>query len=320
MEVAGRRPCHDGVVIVVAGEALVDRVAAPDGSVSDALGGAPYNVARALARLGVDVEFAGAVSTDALGEELIARLVADGVGMDRVQRVAAPTTIAFAEIDPGGTASYRFEIDGTAAPQLTRLPVGADVTTLVTGGLALVFPPMVETVVKATEAVGSEVLVFVDVNSRPAVVEDRVAYLDAVRRVLGRADVVKVSDEDLDVLAPELDVDAMLALGASAVVVTAGARGSAIVTPHGRREVPVAPLPGPVVDTIGAGDTFSAAFVGWWTLAGFGRDHLAGPAAVDRLVDAVRAAGVAAAVTVTRRGCDPPHLADLPGPWPPSPT
>lgn len=306
-------------MIVVAGEALVDRVSAPDGSVNDALGGAPYNVARALARLGVAVEFAGAVSTDELGEALVERLAADGVGTGRLQRMDVPTTIAFADIDPGGTASYRFEIDGTAAPQLSRLAVDADLTVLVTGGLALVFRPMVDTVLAAMGAVGPETLVFVDVNCRPAVVEDRAQYLDAVRRALARADVVKVSDEDLDVLAPDLDVDAMLALGPSAVVVTAGARGSAIVTPRGRCEVTVAPLPGPLVDTIGAGDTFSAGFVAWWTLAGFGRDELAGPAALDRLVDAIRAAGAAAAVTVTRRGCDPPRLAELPAPWPPSP-
>lgn len=312
--------CHDGPVIVVVGEALVDRVSTPDGSVTDALGGAPYNVARALARLGVDVEFAGALSTDALGEALAAQLESDGVGTGRVQRVEAPTTIALAEIDTGGTATYRFQIHGTAAPQLTRLAADGDLTALVTGGLALVFPPIVDTVMEAMEAmevVGDDVLVFVDVNCRPAVVEDRVRYLDAVRRVCGRADVVKVSDEDLDVLAPDLDVEAMLSLGAAAVIVTAGAQGSTVVSRHGRRDVPVAAPPGPLVDTIGAGDTFSAGFVAWWTLAGLGRDDLRGPAALDRLAEAVGAAGVAAAVTVTRRGCDPPHLPDLPTPWPP---
>jgi len=114
-------------------------------------------------------------------------------------------------------------------------------------------------------------------------------------------------------------VEAMLSLGAAAVIVTAGARGSTVVSGRGRREVPVATPPEPVVDTIGAGDTFSAGFVAWWTLAGLGRDDLRGPASLDRLAEAVAAAGVAAAVTVTRRGCDPPHLPDLPTPWPPPP-
>lgn len=314
---------------MVAGEALVDRVSSADGSVDDALGGAPYNVARALGRLGVDVAFAGALSTDELGEALMAQLVADGVDVAPVQRVDAPTTIAFAEVDADGTASYRFELEGTAAPLLTRPPLatascgssrhGRSPSVLVTGGLALVLRPMADTVVAAVTGAGPDVMVVVDVNCRPAVVADRGGYVDTVRRVVARADVVKVSDEDLDVLAPDLDVASMLDLGASAVVTTAGAQGNTVVTRQGRREVPVATPPGPVVDTIGAGDTFTAGVAAWWTLAGLGRADVAGDAALDHLSAAVHAAGLAAAVTVTRRGCDPPSLSDLPPPWPPRP-
>ena len=303
-------------MIVVAGEALVDRVTTSDGATADALGGAPYNVARAIARLGVATEFAGAVSTDELGDELSAQLERDGVSLRRVQRVEAPTTLALADVDDRGTARYEFVLEGTSAPMLERLgSIGRDVDAVVTGGLGLVLHPMATTIIDALGSLHDDLLLFVDVNCRPAVIADRGRYLAELRRLLTRADVVKVSDEDLDVLAPDVDVETLLSLGAAAVIVTAGGDGNVIVTPAGRIDVPVSPLPGPLVDTIGAGDTFSAGFVAWWTVAGFGRAGLRGEGAFDRLAAAVAAAGQAASVTVTRRGCDPPHLSDLPPTW-----
>jgi fructokinase len=123
--------------------------------------------------------------------------------------------------------------------------------------------------------------------------------------VLARADVVKASVEDLG------DVDAVrLATRARVVLVTAGAADTTVLTGDDRRTVPVAR--GPVVDTIGAGDSFAAGFLVWWMSTGRGVDDLGD---VDAVVSAVEAAHQVAAIAVRRRGADPPHRDELPSDW-----
>ena len=106
--------------IVVAGEALIDLIVAADGRLSAIPGGGPYNTARTIARLGGDVAFLGRLSSDRFGRTLRAALAADGVRLDLVSATDDPTTLAVAELDAHGTASYRFYVDGTSAPGLSQ--------------------------------------------------------------------------------------------------------------------------------------------------------------------------------------------------------
>ncbi len=208
------RRATNHVVIVVVGEALVDLVIAPGGSVEAALGGAPYNTARAAARLGADVEFVGGLSVDRFGSLLRERLEADGVATRFAVSTEAPTTLAAAEVGGDGAATYRFYFEGTSAPLVDEAAVGRAVASLgsadilFTGGLGLVLEPMATSVIGALDAVGAEVVVVIDVNCRPAVIPDRDAYVARIERAIARADIVKVSDEDLAYLLPTLDTAA----------------------------------------------------------------------------------------------------------------
>src|SRR6187200_1934802 len=105
--------------IVVAGEALIDRMVRADGGVVETPGGGPYNSARAMARLGADVAFLGRLSTDVAGQRLHGALADDGVVLDHAVPTDDRTTTAVATIDADGTASYRFDLDGTSAAGLT---------------------------------------------------------------------------------------------------------------------------------------------------------------------------------------------------------
>ncbi|MEQ9161226.1 MAG: PfkB family carbohydrate kinase [Ilumatobacter fluminis] len=132
-------------MIVVVGEALIDLVIDPDGSVEAAAGGAPFNTARGVGRLGGDVAFAGVLGTDRFGTMLARRLADDGVDTSTAPRVDLPTTLAAAELDEHGAASYRFYFAGTTAPALDAPPTTTG-DVLFAGGLGLVLEPMADTV------------------------------------------------------------------------------------------------------------------------------------------------------------------------------
>jgi fructokinase len=304
---------HDGVgpVVVVAGEALVDLVVTADGAIVATPGGAPFNLARACARLGTRVALVAAVSTDRFGRRLMADLERDGVDTTLVQRTEAPTTLAVAELDDGGGATYRFYLDGTSAAALAAVHLPATARAVVTGGLGLTVEPMASAVEDMLLGCGPDALVLVDINSRPDAVADSGGYLARLRRILRRADVVKASIDDLrytDPSTPPVTAAARLRTGRTQVVLlTAGPEPTTIVTASGTRAVPVPDSP--VVDTIGAGDSFTAGFLATWAVNGLGIAELADR---DAVAAAVRVAHRVAGVVVGRRGADPPHRAELP--------
>lgn len=293
-------------MIVVAGEALIDLVIAPSGGVETSLGGAPYNTARACGRLGAETAFVGALSVDRFGTMLTSRLEEDGVETAFAPRVDVPTTLAAAELDDRGAASYRFYVDGTSAPALTSPPdVRGDV--LFAGGLGLVFAPMADTIEAMVADAGTS-MVMIDVNCRPRTIADRGQYVARVARILARTDVVKVSDDDLRYLAPDQEPIAaarrLLDDGARVVLFTAGGAGAHVLTARHERFVPAEPVA--VVDTVGAGDTFGAGFMTAWTTSSGAGGDLHDFDDIDRLVDAASFGAHVAAVVCGRRGADPP--------------
>jgi fructokinase len=291
--------------IVVAGEALADLV--PNGGgFTTHLGGGPFTAARTLARLGRQVWFAGALSTDGLGTQLRTALVADGVRLDCVTLVDAPTTLAVADVDAEGAARYRFYTDGTSAPALSAVTLPAGVTALHVGTLGLVLEPMATVIETLVIEAPLDVLVMVDPNCRPDLVTDRRAYRARLDRVLARADLLKVSVEDLAWLEPDArPAEAARRLGGPAVV-TAGGEGAIVVTREDTVWVPAYPVR--VVDTIGAGDAFGGGLLAWWMERGLGKAALNETAA---LVSAAVFAARVASVVVGRAGADPPQRIEV---------
>jgi fructokinase len=323
-------------VIAVVGEALIDLVVDPgglDGSVVARPGGGAFNTARTLARLGIETTFLGRLSGDGFGRTLRARLSADGVALGVPTLAGRPSTLSVADLQPGGSVSYEFYLDGTAAPALeypvlaAALP--ARVTAVHVGTLSLVVEPIASAIERLVTAdLQPDVLVMVDPNCRPGAIADRDAYLDRFERILHRADVVKASVEDLAYLCPGVpaEVAATTLLGdkgdkPALVLVTDGPRPARAFLSGGfggaGGEVSVEVPPVGVVDTIGAGDAFGGAFLAWWSAAGLGRNELS---SAEPVRAALRAAAQVSALTCTRVGAEPPLLSELAGTdgWPPA--
>ena len=193
-------------MIVVAGDALIDLIVRPDSQLVPVTGGGPYNTARAIGRLGLEVAWLGGLSRDRFGQMLQDGLVADGVSLALAQRTDLPTTLAVAEIDEAGSATYRFYVEGTSAPAVAAevLAAGLPMSTRAVhvGTLGLVLEPMATTLEALVAELPNDVLLMVDPNCRPSITRDPDGYRARIGRVFARADVVKVSIEDLAFLVP----------------------------------------------------------------------------------------------------------------------
>jgi Sugar kinases, ribokinase family len=301
-------------MIVVAGEALIDLIVHPDGRLAAVPGGGPFNTARTIARLGVPVAFLGRLSDDRFGRILRDALASDGVDLSLVEITTAPTTLAIAELGDDGSASYRFHTADTSAPGLSgdavRAAIAANPEALHVGTLGLVLEPMAQVLADGVARAAPATLVMVDPNCRPLVISDRPAYLERLDAVLRRADVVKVSTDDLAYLAPDVPaVEAarqLLHRGPAAVLLTDGPHPVVCLMPTSTFEVGVPATS--VVDTVGAGDAFGGAFLARWIERGCGRDELGGEAA---LREAVAFAVQVGTLTCRRPGADPPRRDEL---------
>jgi fructokinase len=301
-------------MITVAGEALIDLIVDPAGHVDPRLGGGPFNVTRAVARLGLPVAFLGRLSGDRFGQLMRADLDRHGVLVAVEAAADAPTTLALVDVDPAGVPGYHFYLSGTSAaaigPGEAILPEGT--TALHVGSLGLVMEPVGTSTEQLVAALPGGVTVMLDPNCRPGAITARQAYLDRLNRILRRVDMLKTSTEDLAYLFPGQDAGQaaaeLLGRGPACVVVTDGAAAVRAFTagPVIRVDVPAAP----VVDTVGAGDAFGGAFLAWWTGNGLGRADLTD---LDAVRGAIQAAIYASVVTCTRRGAEPPWAYELAG-------
>jgi fructokinase len=297
-------------MITVAGEALIDLVIDASGAVTAVPGGAPFNVARTIAKLGGDCQFVGKLSDDGFGEHLRSSLERDGVRIAVPDPTPAPTTLAIARVDALGTAEYKFYLERTSAAELSYADVPAEIldgsNAIALGGLGLLIEPTASSLATLIQQRPPGATILLDPNCRPAAVADLPAYRELIDTVARQVDVVKVSTDDLRLLRPAdpplRAARGLLDLGPAAVLVTDGPSPATVLTEFGERSIPVPVVE--VVDTIGAGDAFVAGFLMWWTTHALNQ-HDAGD--LDALMRAASAAVAVAAADCKVRGANLPE-------------
>jgi fructokinase len=304
--------------VVVAGEALVDVVVTAAGETSSSVGGSPLNVAVGLARLGVPTMLVTRIGDDERGRRVADHVRDSGATLSSHAVVpGSATSTATAHLDQTGTARYDFDLswdlEPLPLPPACALHVGSLGSTRRPGRRA------VEDLVR--QAADGELFVSYDPNVRPGLVADGEEAWHDVLDLASRCRLVKLSDEDVAVLRPSRPVDEVVgdllrSEATELVVVTRGAEGA---TAHANGLTVHEPAPETgVVDTVGAGDSFMAALLAVlddWEIPADGPGALEALDA-DHVAMLLRGAAKASAVTVSRRGANPPTRGELPPTWP----
>lgn len=306
-------------MLVVSGEALMDVFAgAPHaaGMALDArIGGSPLNVAIGLARLAQPVAFFGGVSRGFLGERLMQALHGEGIDTRCTVRLDAPTTLSLVGLDAQGVPRYDFHGTGAADRVLPMdaLALVPPAAAYHFGSYAMVVEPVASVQRALIEREHRRAVVAYDVNVRLGVEPDLARWHAALQWMLPRTTILKMSDEDFELLFPGGDLDALarrwIEAGVALVVITRGGQGARAWTRQ--QALDLAPVAVPVVDTVGAGDTFQAAML----VALAERGLLRADALQALPSDDLRAVGSfamqAAALTCSRRGADLPRRSEL---------
>ena len=308
-------------MILCCGEALIDMIPAamPDGKIVFAphSGGAVFNTAVALGRLGAETSFMTGLSNDMFGEQLKRDLTASNVHRDCLISSSRPTTLAFVQLTDG-QAQYAFFDENSAGRMLSieDMPRPSDrVSALFFGGISLVSEPAADAYLNFAQREGQNRAVMLDPNVRPAFIKNQEAYRIRLNQMLTVTDILKVSDEDIDWLIPDtapLDekIAQLKAKGPKCVIVTKGSKGAETHLPDGARAT-VPALNTKVVDTVGAGDTFNAGILAHLQSSGNLTKKRIASLDTRMWEDALRHAARAAAVTVSRSGANSPWLREL---------
>jgi fructokinase len=298
---AGMNPAH----ILCCGEAVMDLV--PQADTSDALlpvvGGAAVNCAVALSRLEVPVGFVGVLSTDAMGQRMSEHLRREGVDVSLARRSDRPSSLAIAQVKPGGIHFDLYD-ENSAGRSLTpdQLPVLSEtVKALIFGGISLVHA-LAADAFERLMACAKDRLTWLDLNIRPSVIRDAESYRARLRRLIRRASIIKVSDEDLAWFGPlpDLRPDQLM-------FHTRGADGVEARMGNWRHRTPAPKVT--VQDTVGAGDTFNAG-----VLASLAHADMLGPIAeIDKptLAQAIAYGVRAASYSVSYPGAHAPTRKDI---------
>jgi fructokinase len=320
-------------VILCCGEALIDMVPLKTGmGFLPCTGGSPYNTAIAIGRLGVSARFLGRLSTDFFGGLLIKGLEDNKVGTDLIVRSRENSTLAFVKLEEGREPQYVFYTEGTADRSFNTgdLPpvLPPDTRCILFGSIAMTMEPIasaIEHLIRReasrtnTGGTPDDPPVFsFDPNVRPFMIPGREGYLRRFEKWAAAAVIVKISRADFDFLYPGLPLEeamkGILARGPRMVAATLGREGALALLRRDdgsliRTRAPVVDLP--VIDTIGAGDTFHGALLSWLELKGKMSRSALGSLSTAELTGALLFANKAASLVCSKQGANPPTLAEV---------
>ena len=305
-------------MILCCGEALIDMLprTSTEGEACYApyAGGAVFNTAIALGRLGAETGFYSGVAQDMMGDLLTETLVNSKVDTSAVVYSDRPSTVAFIKL-VDGQATYAFYDENTAGRMLSKddLPTEITADTLFFGGISLPVDPCGATYEALCHREAANKVIMIDPNIRPGFIRDEATYRARIEGMLSVADIIKVSDEDLTWLFGEGDMmdhaRKLISNGAKLVCITEGAKGSYGITAE--NVVFVEAQKATVVDTVGAGDTFNAGVLASLQSAGKLTKSAVAELDEDTIRTALSLGNRAAAVTVSRAGANPPWSNEL---------
>lgn len=314
---------NSSVQVAAAGEALIDFIAHTDGRFEPCLGGAVYNLTRALARQGVATMYLNPLSRDRFGRQLAAGLALDGVYLAVPEAVVQVTSLAVVNVNQQGHPDYAFYREGvadraTTAAALTQACRDQETLSLVCTGALALSPDDADTYLPwlaAQRQAGRTVVI--DANLRPSVMPNLENYRRHVLTALQYADVIKASDEDLaclDLPGADALTQAQHLLQhsrASVLALTLGEKGATLLTRHGQVFQAHEAEPVAVVDTVGAGDCFLAGLVTAMLGKQLPADWGSAAVSTDVARHLLGSAIASASLCVMRRGCVPPTHAEV---------
>lgn len=307
-------------MILSVGESLFDMIRQPGSAVIEPIiGGSTLNVALGLARMGRPTAYLTKLSTDFFGDELAAFFAREGIASDYIVRTpGTQTTLAFAFLQPGGHANYSFYSAGAADRSLAPADLPAqlpdDITVLHTGSTLLALEPAATTITNFFLAQAADRFISIDPNVRASLITDRPTWMARFEALLTKADFVKASIEDAHwiygagVTADEI-ARQWSTKGPRVAVITDGGAGATIAVNGEARFVPAHRVD--VIDTVGAGDTFQAAYLTRLDELGLATKANRDGISLDLAEEIGRFAVAAAAITCTRRGADLPLRAEV---------
>ncbi len=309
-------------MIISLGEALIDFISVEGLQFNGFPGGSPFNTAVAVSRLGTPSKFLGRISRDMFGNQLVEYLEENSVETDLIRRTGDKTTLSFVQKQADGQAKYAFFANSTAdrnwkTEEMLKIKLPEDAWIVHFGSISVSQEPCGTAITDFLKKNHTGRMLSFDPNIRPSLVENRTDYLRRFRELCNISSLIKLSDEDLEWIYPDIASDeavkTLLNSGISLIALTTGKTGAWLINRNNRVLSPIYNLP--VSDTIGAGDTFHGAMLSYIHDKNWLTGEILARLTKEELLDLGNFANKAAGINCSRSGANPPTAREMEKEW-----